>query len=623
MTMKSSLKLTAVSVGIATLAFTACKSKSNDNTSPVDQSSKKDESKPQKVKNLKVAFKGDIPANGCAEFEITMFNEEGKSVPVTRALNASVSLTGASSKKFKINENEVCANTPDSGSTSDLNLIPVVGKDIAEISVIAPFDNGLIATAKANVVKASETKLTKFQVTDISATEFAVGSTFKFTVSSTYSDSKDEKTKNLIKDLKILDDKGNELTLSHDTDKITKETTYTAKLNNKATQGSALNYKAIANGNLVSEFKVSVVKAKIVKLELFKFESDKSATDVVKVGEDSQFDIVAHYSNDEVKNITKTNHDVEFVSVTSSEPDAIEVTSKPTNAFNQKIGLKIKASTASEYKPVVITLEVRNADTVKIPLYVNEKPKLTAVFSKTVNGTEIKSDTAKIEIPIGGKLLADKTAGCVKLSEHKYELVNTKKTGTVSATDLKVILSDNKNFEKLNDGGVDYFCAKPNALGKSLNLHFVLASDEKMESNVVTITASKAERTNMFVLNPANIDERLSFELNSSTSPLALNKFKFINSDHTVSDEVPTSDHFTVEIPTGFAALFENTIPSKVNTITPINTEIAKVYKEVGQKFSFDATIKPVVNYTILNKSADETEKDTANKVSINFTRTK
>jgi len=616
MTIKSSLKLTAVSVGVATLAFTACNKKSDDNKPTTNETSKKDESKPQKVKNLKVAFKGDIPSDGCAEFEITMFNEDGKSVPVTNALLTSVSLIGDSSKKFNIADksNQVCANA---SSSSDLNLIPVVGKDIAEISVIAPFDAGLIATAKANVVKASEAKLEKIVVANILG-EIAVGSTFEFTVSSIYSDANKNKLKDLIKDLKILDDKGNELTLTHITNKVS-ETTYTAKLNNKATIGDNLSYKAIANGHLVSEFKVSVAKAKIVSLELFKFESDKSATDVLKVGEDSQFDIVARYSNDEVKNITKANHNVEFTSVTSSESDAIQVTSKPTNAFNQKIGLKIKASPATEYKPVEITLAVKDAAPVKIPLYVNEKPKLTAVFSKTVKGTEIKSDTAKIEIPVGGKLLADKTASCVKLSEYKYDLVNSKKAGSVKAVDLKVILSDEKNFEK----DVDYVCAKPSALGKSLNLHFVLVSDEKIQSNVVTITASKAERTNMFVLNPAKIDERLSFELNSSTSPLALNKFKFINSDHTVSDEVPTSDHFTVEIPAGFAALFESTIPSKVNTITPINTEIAKVYKEVGQKFSFDATINPAVNYFILNQSADGTAKVTANKVSINFTRTK
>ncbi|MBX9838911.1 hypothetical protein [Silvanigrella sp.] len=143
MTMKSSLKLTAVSVGVATLAFTACNNKSNDGKAA--EAANSNEKQNTKKTALEISFGGSIPLGGCTTYSLSYTDAEGNKQAlatsnVNNDKNLSIDLTAESKTMFKLDtsKNTICAVTTESGTIGEEDY-QTKPKENAEATLIANY----------------------------------------------------------------------------------------------------------------------------------------------------------------------------------------------------------------------------------------------------------------------------------------------------------------------------------------------------------------------------------------------------------------------------------------------------------------------------------------------------
>lgn len=642
MTIKNSLKLTAVGVGIASLAFVGCNNKSNDNKTPASDA-KAGETTPQKAKNLKVKFKSKIPLDGCAEYQITMFDQDGKQIEVKESTNISVALIGDTKNKFYLDENgSVCANTIDTFVVSQSQM-PVKG-DEATISVIAPFSEGLITSATTIVTDASPVKkvgeievVNTVKVKDIAGNDTSLSAPISIaqgdtssevTITAKYEDGTG--VDNL--KVEISDDKANKLVVTPSETKGK----YTFKLAKDATVGTKLSYKVVVN-KFVKTFEVEVTAAKIEKLELVQQGSTKESNVLVK-DIVSEYDLIAHFTNGTVQNLTTDKNSKAIIkSIDSESADIVALNvPSPTLAKDHKIRLTPAALTAE--KPAIIKFTFISAfptnkeanlpiHEVKIPLYVGQKPTLINKFTNTLTdqATTVVTGDEKtpIAIPVGGELLKNNDNGCAKLAAY-YKLGDAAETAiadaAVKTTFGKIVLSNTTDFEHKEANGSFFVCAKSSAkLGASTQASLRLESDKELVSKPVTITASAAVETKFFVLNSKNTKERLNLELNDNNMSHVFD-FRTVKTDHSISSNSLNSNFFTVTVDAAFQKYFEVT---EDNTTQKATLTVKKdAVKDVALNTSFATGLKVVGkgNYELLDDQIDK--KGEFKNVSVKFTKT-
>jgi hypothetical protein len=658
MTLKKSFKLTAIGVGLVTIAITGCKNGSNDNKS--DAAGKTDPkaevSKPQYVKNFK-AILNDIPLNGCAKYKISMIDQDGKEIEMNKIDNPthgfSVNLLSESNAKFTINQakNEVCANnesTPVVIENGKITKEPARLKDSAKISVLTLANNGLVGQATATVVEAKG--IEKITLKGMS-TSIALGeSSDKFEIMIKNYGSDEEKSVTSAEKVKITDNEDNELKVSSINEK--KEggvkTYFTFKLSEKAKESTDSKIYYLSVDDFKVKFEVKVLAAKISKIELVKQGSSK-AENIVNVGDKSQYDLLATYSDGKTKFLTQEANKYTIQSIVSDSPEILSVDSITAgmSAFANKINVNvIKAPAATVYKPVIIIVKLKNDNKdetpIKIPIYIANKPVVIANFEKTLektldDGTAVIKTSDKvneIKIPIGGNLL-NKANHCAKLSANFT--LGKATAQSISAIEIfndfnkKIVLSNETDFEmaedKSNSNALSasnitnfYVCARASAgLNAKTEAKIILDSDKSIESNSITITASEAIDTKRIVLNSDKKLGRPNIELVGSSASYTFNDLRILKTDHSVSTEKVSAANFDAEFTKAdYATVLDLNKASETWTLKP---KVASMTTwEAGKTFAAEIKITGKNGYVVEAKVGDNVLPST---FSVLYTHTK
>lgn len=133
--LKNSVKLTAVSLGLVSVALVSCKGKTDSKTVPTAAAGIPN---PAPVKNLTISFNGEIPLGGCTTYTVHSIDDKGNKTDITNHLdlsgaNVSIALDHNSKDKFKLhkNLNKICANseTRDTNKNSDKQVAAVTGDE--------------------------------------------------------------------------------------------------------------------------------------------------------------------------------------------------------------------------------------------------------------------------------------------------------------------------------------------------------------------------------------------------------------------------------------------------------------------------------------------------------------
>ncbi|KAB8039776.1 hypothetical protein GCL60_05800 [Silvanigrella paludirubra] len=538
MTMKSSLKLTAVSVGIATLAFTACNKKSDDNKPTANESSKKDESKPQPIKNLTVKFNGEIPEGSCSTYTITYTDENGKEADFTqhakKAGNLSVNLdtATANSKKFELNDetNEVCANAENvfaDGTKNDNNgnTIPkgtllkakAVKGDPAFITVRS---EGFFKSAKTTVsdmavlktftFKGNKAKAEDTSYPNIVSLNAPRGSeSLEFFIDAEYSNgaiTPISKIEDVI--VKTQNDKKLELT-SEVKDKIT---FIKFKVPKDLKLENGQNF-TVTVGKITKVLSVNVINGVLEDVK-FKNKQSELALDTLNINTNYSANILVKFTDTDYIDITKQKSENDNYKIKITEEDdtnnaltvntVIDSSSAFVNAYDNPLTL-VTAQALTAYKPIKLKIAIQKYnkngeltlnDSNTKAIFVGTAPKLSTIeFTKNGN----KVDLANLIVP---GLTQGLIKNCASLSKVSYKLKEDGAEADATVSDFKISIPSSKFLSIEELSGKDYICATKNAEpNKTYDVIVSLKDhDNKVLSKAYTFTAGNIVDTKNYII---------------------------------------------------------------------------------------------------------------------------
>ncbi len=520
MTISKSLKLTAVSLGLASIAITGCKKndKNTSGTGGVTDPTKviEKEQKANKVNSIVISA-NSIPLGGCADYSVSFSNLEGNKA----SSNAiSVSLSKDSLQSFYLDDklSRICAYNRDNEEIKGENgsyihsLIP--GAE-TKATLVASYENAF--ATKEVVVSKKERAITDIEIVN------------KYdSIKKTYIRNANSKFSNPVKVGKVdsyeiaiaAGDESEEFLIQYtpfakelNVDEETAKFYIYSEAKNVTLNSVPSNHKVTLKSEVKDNklyFKIAVPKdypvSKDIKLSLQVKGSQKAITlnlevikgipkkvellndqsglktvpNVLQVGQQFDADLSVIYSNNESPiNITQDPTERNFeVSSKDRNKITIETLSAVKKATNNRISLKAIANT--DFNPVTLEFKVEDTVVEKI-YYVGPKPILTkAIFTKN-DQTQSAS-----EIPVGGGSVNEKLH-CTEITGVKYN--NEQDAAEKSITNLNKFIVTVTNNDKFTIVDSKYVCAKANAVhGTNASTTDVIVSLKKDPTQNVKFT---------------------------------------------------------------------------------------------------------------------------------------
>ncbi|APJ03032.1 hypothetical protein [Silvanigrella aquatica] len=559
MKLHNSLKLTAMGVGLASIAITGCKKTSDDNkTASTDIV--KSETIPQPIKNLMVKFDGDIPLGGCAKYTVTMTDRNGNQQDVTPHLNLngnlSVALAKDSQEKFTLNHNtaEVCAH--DLNNKANAALAAQIG-DKATLTV-ASADYFQKAEAKvierANVESISTIANLKLKV--------ALGAEAEpFQIFVKNSGELNSKALTSKEGVKLFNEKGQEIALEvvtkyDDTDELKEKlkSYFTFKVPKDSVVGNKLSYYVTYEGKRAF-IEVDVDVAAIKKLKLLSAASfnpnllDKQTA--------HSFDVIADYTDGTEVNLTKKSDLVgDFLSTrllnNTSNYATISGSKSEFGLIDNRVLISVN-NLNTEFLPVVAEIEHGGIES-QYPFYIGSVPSMKSVaFEKTVVDAQGTPNlVAATEIPVGG--MFDSAKNCAELTSFKYTL-GTQDTKVSTKEEIeklvKIEVPMNSNFFLTQDNKV---CALASAKANDEVEVKVVSLFDDAVFKTFKIKASKPVKINKFVLSADAKTFRSDVVLSANKKSETLSAY-YLLSDNSISNEKVDFEKINFEFIQNHAAL--------------------------------------------------------------------
>lgn len=483
--LKNSVKLTAVSLGLVSVALVSCKGKTDSKTVPTAAA---DVPNPAPVKNLTISFNGEIPLGGCTTYTVHSIDDKGNKTDITNHLdlpgaNVSIALDHNSKDKFELikETSKICANskTVDTNKNSvkkvaavkgDEATVTLIGQNFSRIGSVKVGEKGELNlfVAQKQVINSSTQPAVKTveEVKDLGTTALDAykGSfTDTFVVYTSNSAQKNTDNAEFLTDAKLITAKiaGNAVkVVSEIKDKVTY---FKVEVPKKLDKNAELVLEIAGKTQTISltqKVKISSIEFTGVNGEILQSTGGKEIPKLT-LNTDILANVVVNFSDDEKINVTTYNDNAngskklanQLTKITANKGFALKnpvtVQSDVSNTFDNPMHINILPAHQTTFLPNVVNFTFKNSEVVEtltseFKYYVNDVPTLeNPTF--TINSKNVPTNEGILNIDVK----ANQAKNCATLTGLSYKLGNGAPTPFVndSFSDFVEVTADDDNLK--------------------------------------------------------------------------------------------------------------------------------------------------------------------------------